>query len=156
MAKGTGTAGRAGTTEALAATGLPESRALQIRPGENVAPEVVGVTQKAVKRVSMYEGPSTGPEAQARFRRNVEWDERIKIGDKVQVRWGYGSGFRARGLGTVVRVSPASLQVKLDEDVMSPYRKMEVGWPKGFTLKGIARFGSFNGRWNFWNSVEPR
>lgn len=148
MAKVSGTAGRAGTTEALTSVGrLPTLPA-------NVTPQVT--TEELPKGFqSIYLGETVGPAGQARFRRIVEANRNLKVGDLVRVRWGYGSGFRAEGDGRIVKVFPGSVQVKLDADVPSPYRTggMTGGWPKGYTLKGIPRWMGNN--WNYWHSVEP-
>ena len=61
---------------------------------------------------------------------------RPTIGDTVRVFWGYGLGFRAEGIGVVVKAFRKSVQVRLSESVTSPYSCRD-GWEKGFVLKGI-------------------
>ena len=64
-----------------------------------------------------------------------------KKGDQVQVYWGYGLGFRAQGVGEIVKVFTKSVQVRLLEPVSCPYTD-GIGWPAGFVLKGIPRLGN--------------
>jgi hypothetical protein len=151
MAKTKGTAGRAGTTEAL----TPSA-------GRNVTPTLITIAPapgteaptvgKRPAAQSIYLGAVVGPEGQARFRRITEFDRSIKVGMPVRVRWGYGLSFRAEGVGEIVKVFRGSVQVKLTNPVPSPRGGQP--WPAGFVLKGIPRFMGNN--WNFWNSVEPR
>jgi hypothetical protein len=68
-------------------------------------------------------------------------------GAHVRVFWGYGSAFRASGLGTIVRIFPGSVQVRLEHDVADPFNPGQIGWKAGHVLKGIPRSGS-------WNRVE--
>ena len=79
-------------------------------------------------------------------------DEKLEVGTAVTVRWGYGLSFRAEGQGKIVRMFEKSVQVQLDNDVMHDGK---VGWPAGFVLKGIPRYGMFNDNWNYWHSVTP-
>lgn len=90
-----------------------------------------------------------------RYRLLMEHDTLLRIGQPVTVRWGYGLGFRATGTGTVVKLSPKSVQVRLLTAVQSPSDPHREGWPAGFVLKGIPRFNLTSRTWNYWNCVEP-
>ena len=79
-------------------------------------------------------------------------DKKLTIGTPVTVRWGYGLSFRAEGIGKIVKVFEKSVQVQLDNDV---FHNGKVGWPAGFVLKGIPRYGMFNDKWNYWHSATP-
>lgn len=64
------------------------------------------------------------------------FDADLKYGDEVEVRWGYGLGFRAHGRGRIVGLYAKSVRVLLLEDVLHDGK---VGWQTGFVLKGIPR-----------------
>ena len=88
------------------------------------------------------------------IKKMMEIDKRLTVGIPVTVRWGYGLGFRAEGKGTIVKVYDKSVQVRLSEPVQ--YQPGKDGWPAGFVLKGIPRFGLFGNRWDYnGNSVWP-
>jgi len=78
------------------------------------------------------------------------FDFSLHVGQAVNVYWGYGSGFRAKGKGVVERVNRKSVAVKLTEDAPAPYG---APWPAGYVLRGIARASDFE-HWNLWNRVE--
>ena len=82
-----------------------------------------------------------------------EMDAALVVGMRVKVRWGYGLGFRAQGIGTITKIFPKSVRVKLTEPT-SPIADNALGWPAGFELKGIPRISNFSA-WDTWNSVEP-
>lgn len=87
-------------------------------------------------------------------RKLLDEDRALRVGQPVRVRWDYGLGFRAEGRGRIAALYPRSVRVELLEDVPNP-SGTGIGWPKGFVLKGIPRFGAFNRTWDRWNSVEP-
>lgn len=68
----------------------------------------------------------------------------LTVGMRVTVRWGYGSSFRAQGIGTITALYPKSVRVRLLEAVPSG------GWPAGFELKGITRDPC-----SPWDGVSP-
>jgi len=66
----------------------------------------------------------------------TSWQEELRPGDPVEVRWGYGSGFRARGRGVIDQIYRQSFRVRLT----APVRLSQgAGWPEGFVLKSIPR-----------------
>ena len=144
MAKSTGSAGRAGTTEALTPVGGARAGRLAAM-GARPAPER--------PMSSIYLGETVGPAGQARYKKITDFERNMKVGQRVRVRWGYGSGFRAQGVGELVKINRGSVQVRLVRGVASPYRTGGEGWPTGFVLKGIPKFAGNN--WDYWNSVEP-
>lgn len=88
------------------------------------------------------------------FTNQIKFENALKVGDKVTVRWGYGLSFRAEGQGTITKIFNGSFQVTLTAPVPSPTRIGGQGWPEGFTLKGIPRLSYSNlKRWNYWNCV---
>jgi hypothetical protein len=89
------------------------------------------------------------------FRALMAQDAALRVGQPVTVRWGYGLGFRARGTGTIVKLSPKSVQVQISAAVPSPSDPAREGWPAGFVLKGIPRVDLTSRNWNHWNCVEP-
>jgi hypothetical protein len=80
----------------------------------------------------------------------LEQDRSLRVGQEVLVRWGYGGGFRAHGRGVITKLYDKSVRVKLLEDVM---HGGTIGWPAGFVLKGIPRFGTRE--WVPESSVTP-
>lgn len=85
------------------------------------------------------------------FRAELEADRALSLGQHVTVRWGYGSGFRARGRGVIVRLSRLSVQVALTAPVLAPHACGGTPWPAGYVLTGIPRFGSE--RWHAEHGV---
>jgi len=90
-----------------------------------------------------------------RFRTLMAQDAALHMGQPVTVRWGYGLGFRTHGTGTIVKLSPKSVQVQISAAVPSPSDPAREGWPAGFVLKGIPRVDFTSRNWNHWNCVEP-
>lgn len=89
-----------------------------------------------------------------RFTNTLAFDRDLKVGQRVRVYWGYGLGFRVNAAGTVTKLFPQSVRVRLDEDVPDPADSSRVGWPAGFELHQIPRF--MNRKWVGWeNGVEP-
>lgn len=90
-----------------------------------------------------------------------EFVQGLKPGDPVRVRWGYGSGFRASGLGKVVKLFPKSVQVELTEPVFmnASYgfvvKKDKPDWPVGFVLKGIPLYPTGSNKWSWEHCVLP-
>lgn len=82
-----------------------------------------------------------------------EWENGLRVGQEVRVRWGYGLGFRAEGVGIIDRIYAKSFRVRLTEDVASPYGGAN-GWDAGFLLKGIPRMTNWDG-WNVEHCVAP-
>ena len=82
-------------------------------------------------------------------------DKTLVVGMPVTVRWGYGSGFRACGVGVITGLYAKSVRVTLSEDVSMPGEPSKIGWPKGFELRGIprAQFGNVE-KWNSEHCVE--
>ena len=66
----------------------------------------------------------------------TRWESGLGVGDRVTVYWGYGLGFRAHGLGEIVKISRRSYSVRLLEPVNSPYTE-GLGWEAGFVLTQI-------------------
>lgn len=78
------------------------------------------------------------------------WERELKVGDKVRVNWGYGSGFRATGLAVIEKINAKSFVVRLTEDV--PYGN-GIGWEAGKILRGIPNQMAWF-RWNREHCVE--
>ena len=76
---------------------------------------------------------------------HLEWERDLSVGDLVQVRWGYGLGFRAVGLGRITKIFAKSFRVKLTENVDLDG---SIGWPAGFELKGIPSAMNLNRNYN--------
>lgn len=83
----------------------------------------------------------------------TEFDAHLTIGQRVLVRWGYGSGFRAEGHGVITKLFRKSCRVRLDSDVNF---NGGIGWKAGFELKSIPRcqFGNIE-NWNWELGVFP-
>lgn len=85
-----------------------------------------------------------------------DWEDGLKVGDRVVAAWGYGSGFRAHGLAEIVRINVKTYRVRLLEDV--PYRGNGDGWRKGQEIGGLRRFdlvASFLGNWHPDKAIHP-
>ena len=88
------------------------------------------------------------------FPEMVEFDKELIVGQKVLVRWGYGSGFRAEGCGTITKLFRKSCRVRLDNDVKL---NGTVGWKADVELKSIPRCQYENiNNWNWELGVFPR
>ena len=81
----------------------------------------------------------------------ASFDVKLQIGQVVEVRWGWGSGFRASGRGQITGLFRTCVWVRLLEAVPDPANPERQGWPKGFVLKGIPRFPHPN--WTGKNGV---
>lgn len=51
----------------------------------------------------------------------ISFGRALTIGQPVIVAWGYGSGFRAMGCGTVEKLNRRTVRVTLTEPVASPF-----------------------------------
>lgn len=59
----------------------------------------------------------------------------LTIGQSVTVAWGYGSGFRAMGHGTVEKLNRRTVRVTLTEPVPSPFSNDPAqSWPIGHII----------------------
>lgn len=81
----------------------------------------------------------------------MDQDKSLKVGTKVRVYWGYGLGFRAKGIGTITKLYDKSVRVRLDE----PAYLGKSCWPAGYELKGIPRYSVLECKWHPDNRVVP-
>lgn len=49
------------------------------------------------------------------MRERLTWENSLRVGAAVDVWWGYGSGFRAKGRGVIDAIFPKSFRVRLTE-----------------------------------------
>lgn len=85
--------------------------------------------------------------------KRMRWEDELRPGSRVVVRWGYGFGFRARGRGVIGRIYRKSFQVQLSHDVASP-TPGGIPWRRGFVVKGVPRQIAWD-RWHPDFCVEP-
>ncbi len=85
---------------------------------------------------------SRDPDFRAQLQREVIFDRGLRPGQVVMVCWGYGSGFRAHGIGRITKVFRQSVRVTLANDVPDPADPGRVGWPAGYELVQIPRWGT--------------
>lgn len=88
------------------------------------------------------------------MRERFTWENSLRVGAAVDVWWGYGSGFRAKGRGVIDAIFPKSFRVRLTEAASGASWGSGMGWPAGFVVKGIPRAFASD-RWHPNLCVEP-
>lgn len=82
----------------------------------------------------------------------------LHLGQPVLVAWGYGSGFRAMGRGTIQKINRRSVRVRLTEPVASPFDDKSshtACWPIGQTITVVRPDDITNPKLHPNNTVHP-